>query len=170
MKPAKIVLFYGMGGAFFEWWSDGEQLLRKRLIDLGAEVQLLGWNQRTEAHDFFGSFTGFRGLIGDSLGAGSAAQYASDLNGPVDFVGGFQPSMDDMRAEHGIILVSPNVVRAHCVYDPIWADTLGLGQAQYEITPGSSTILLTTQHRAMHPDDAGYSQNIIFNEVRELTK
>ena len=63
MKPAKIVLFYGMGGAFFEWWSDGEQLLRKRLIDLGAEVQLLGWNQRQEARDFFGSFTDRKSVV-----------------------------------------------------------------------------------------------------------
>ena len=135
-----------------------------------AETLLLNWDQRQESYNFLHEFSGWRGLEGDSLGAGSAAEYAGDIEGEVNFAGGFQPSMDDSRTVvvapgDGELPVAANVLRAHCIYDPVWFDTLGLGQAHYVITPGAKTILLTTQHRSAHPDDWGYSQDLMFNEI-----
>jgi hypothetical protein len=115
-------------------------------------------------------FDGFRGYCGDSLGAGSAAQYPGDVDGPVDFVGGFQPSIYDARAQGGYIEVAKEVTRAHCIYDPVWSDTLGLGYAQYKAAPNSKTKLIVTQHRGAHPDDWGYSQDILFNQIAGLLK
>lgn len=173
MKPSRIVLMYGLGGASIEWWGTGERLFKTRLEALGAHVLLVNWNQRQECYDFLHGFNGFIATAGDSLGAGSAAQYAGDLDRQVDFVGGFQPSMDDTRTVHrgpgdGYIQLPHQVVRAHCFYDPVWYDTLGLGQCHYEVAPGAKTVLLTTQHRGAHPDDWGYTQDIMFNELKGL--
>ena len=167
---AKIALFYGLGGAVVEWWSNGERLLQQRFQSKGIDALLLNWDQHQEAYNFLHGFTGFRGLIGDSLGAGSAAQYAGDLEGTVNFVGGFQPSMDDTRTVVvspgvGQITVPANVLRAHCIHDSVWLDTLGLGQAVYIEADPAKTKLLVTDHRGAHPDDWGYSQDIMFNEV-----
>ena len=167
-KEAKIVLFYGMGGAAIEWWNTGERAFAPRLEAIGAKVLLVNWNARQVAYDFMHGFEGFRAYAGDSLGAGSAAQFPGDVDGPVDFAGGFQPSVYDARAHGGRIEVAKNVVRAHCIYDPVWSDTLGLGNAQYIHAPGAKTKLLITQHRGAHPDDWGYSQDLIFNEIKGL--
>jgi hypothetical protein len=173
MSNARIALMGGMGFPLTETtW--GMPQLRTRLEAIGATVILVSWNSREQVYNFLNGFKGFRGLCGDSLGAGSAAQYAGDLDGDnkaghmVDFVGGFQPSMDDKRQSNGYITVPGNVTRAHCIYDPYWLDTMGLGQAQYIITHNSATKLLVTQHRGAHPDDWGYSQTIMFNEIRDL--
>ena len=167
MKPARIALMGGLGFPVTETTA-GMPTFKARLEALGAKVILVSWNARQEVYDFLHGFTGFRALCGDSLGAGSAAQYAGDQGGAINFVGGFQPSMDDTRTVNGYITVPGNVIRAHCIYDPYWIDTMGLGQAQYITTPDSATKLLVTQHRGAHPDDWGYSQDMIFNEIKGL--
>lgn len=162
----KVVLFYGLGGSAIEYWSTGERALLQRFKDKGADAILLNWNQRQESYNFLHGYKGKRALLGDSLGAGSAVQYAGDLNdGTVDYCGGFQPSMDDARATKGEITVPANVSIAHCVHDTVWLDTMGLGQAIYVKTPGSKTIVFVTDHRGAHPDDWGYSQDLLFNEA-----
>ncbi len=175
MKPARIALMGGLGYPATETtW--GMPTLKNRLEAIGAHVLLVSWKERQQVYDFLRGFKGFRAICGDSLGAGSAAQYAMDLDGDneaghmVDFVGGFQPSLYDSRTHNGYIMVAGNVYRAHCIYDPVWIDTFGLGYAQYTITPNSATKLLVTQHRGAHPDDWGYSQDIIFNELKGLMK
>ena len=164
---ARVCLMGGMGYPVTEspW---GLPQLKSRLEAIGVQVLLTGWADRQSCDDFLKGFTGFKALGGDSLGAGSAAQYAGDIDGPINFVAGFQPSMDDQRAVKGLITVPPNVVRAHCIYDPVWIDTLGLGQASYVIPEGSKTVLLQTQMRGMHPFDWGIPQDIIFNEIKGL--
>lgn len=162
---ARIILMYGLGGAAIEWWSTGQRLFQQRLEKIGMETLLIDWNQRQEAYNFMNGFVGWRGYTGDSLGAGSAAQYPGDVSGPVNFAAGFQPSMDDTRASDGKIVVAANVIRAHCIHDPVWADTLGLGQAKYVQAPGAKTIVMVTEHSGAHPDDWGYSQDMIFAEI-----
>lgn len=83
----------------------------------------------------------------------------------IDFVGGFQPSLYDPRVHNGVIAVPTNVVKAHCIYDPNFVDTGGLGAARYVLPPGSKTILTVTQHPGAHPDDWGVSQDMMFNDV-----
>lgn len=165
---ARIVLFYGLGGSAIEWWANGERLLQKRFQDKGCDCLLLNWDQRQEAYNYMHGFGGFRGYLGDSLGAGSAAQYPGDLSTPVHFSGGFQPSMDDARATKGIITVAKNVIQAHAIHDPVWLETMGLGQAQYEKAADAKIVVMNTIHRGAHPDDWGYSQDLLFNQTMSL--
>jgi hypothetical protein len=162
---ARIVIFYGLGGAAVEWWPNGEKLLQQKFQLKRVDTLLLNWDQRQDAYGYLHGFLGFRGLVGDSFGAGSAAQYAADLEGNVDFVGGFQPSNYDPRAVDGKITVPANVERAHCIHDSVWTDTLGLGQGVYVEANPAKTKLLVTDHRGAHPDDWGYSQDLMFNEI-----
>jgi len=147
----------------------GLPTLQKRLHDQGVELQTFAHDARQAIHDWLRSFSGFRGLIGDSLGAGAAALYSGDLSGAVDFAGGFQPSAWDPigrgPTNNREIVVAKNVNVAHCIWDPVFADTLGFGNAHYVITPGAETKLTLTQHRGAHPDDWGYSQDLMFNHV-----
>lgn len=162
---ARMVLFGGMWYPFTET-AAGEPELKTRLEAIGVEVLLVSWDARQDAYNFMHNFTGWRGYAGDSLGAGSAAQYPGDVKGSVDYAAGFQPSVYDARSSNGLQTIAANITRAHCIYDPYWEETLGLGAAHWQKSPGSQTILLVTQHQGMHPDDWGYSQNIVFNEIK----
>lgn len=146
----------------------GMPQLKTRLEAIGAEVLLTSWSDRQTVYNLMHGFDGFRAYAGDSLGAGSAAQYPGDVKGAINYIAGFQPSLYDARTIHGQQTVAANVTRAHCIYDPRWVDTLGLGTAQYIAAPGAHTILLITQHHGAHPDDWGYSQDIVFNEIKGL--
>jgi hypothetical protein len=165
----RVALMGGMGYPLTET-PGGMPRLKSRLEKAGAEVILVNWAHRQEVYNFMHNFKGFRAYCGDSLGAGSAAQYPGDVTGTVDFIAGFQPSVYDARAHGGYIDVYKNVNVAHCIYDPVWVETLGLGHAQYRLPPGSKTKLIVTQHHGAHPDDWGWSQDLIFNELIKLMK
>jgi hypothetical protein len=171
-QKRRAALFGGMGYPLTEapW---GLPLFKSRLEKIGFEVLMVNWSHRQEAYNFMNGFVGFRLYAGDSLGAGSAGQYPGDVKGSVDYAAGWQPSMDDARTRQvspgiGVQTIAANIVRAHCIYAPIWIITAGLGQAQWEIAHGSHTILSLTKHNATHPDDVGSSQDLIFNEVSAL--
>jgi hypothetical protein len=141
--------------------------MQRRLSAQGVEVQTFAHDARQEIHDWLHGHSGFRALIGDSLGAGAAALYSGDLDGAVDFAGGFQPSAWDPIGQGPItnreIVVAKNVQVAHCIWDPVFLDTGGLGNAHYVVTPGAKTKLTLTQHQGAHPDDWGYSQDLMFD-------
>lgn len=167
MKPARFALMGGMGYPVTETpW--GMPQLKSRLEAIGVTVLLVSWDARQDVYNFMHGFAGWRGYAGDSLGAGSAGQYPGDIKGEIDFAAGFQPSNYDARSHGNIQTIAGNIVRAHCVYDPWWIDTAGLGQTSWQITPGSKTRLLVTQHRGAHPDDWGYSQDLVFAEIKGL--
>jgi hypothetical protein len=135
-------------------------------------VKTFSHADRQGISSFLAGATGFVGLIGDSLGAGAAALYAGDIKGLVDFVGGFQPSAWDPIGQGPIsgrtILVAANVKVAHCIWNPVFVETGGLGNAHYVVHSGSKTVLTTTEHHGMHPDDWGYAQNLMVNHVSQL--
>lgn len=170
MMKGKGVLYYGQGGAAIEWWNTGERLFKTRLEALGLEMVLLNWDQRQEAFNFLKDWTGFIMECGDSLGAISSIANSGDLRRPIQFAGGFQPSVWDPRVidinGEKVAIVPGNVVKAHCIYDPNFVDTGGLGAAKYVIQPGSKTILSTTVHPGAHPDDWGLSQDMMFADVK----
>lgn len=166
---AKMVLMGGMGYPLTETpW--GMPQLKKRLEAIGITIWLGSWKDRQEAYDFAHGWEGWLGYAGDSLGAGSAAQYPGDVKRPVQYVAGFQPSMWDERAKGNprgyFITVAPNISRCHAIYDPDWIDTGGLGYCEYKPSVGAKTICLNTAHRGAHPDDWGWSQDIVFNEIK----
>jgi hypothetical protein len=170
MTPPRIALIGGMGWPATETQA-GLPTLAKRLQELGVTVQTFAHDNRQGISSFLAGATGFRGLVGDSLGAGAAALYAADLKSPVDFVGGFQPSAWDPIGQGPIsartITVASNVKVAHCIWDPLFVETGGLGNAHYVIHPGA-TILTTTEHHGAHPDDWGYSQDLMVNHIAQL--
>ncbi len=178
MAEKRMVLMGGMGYPLTET-PMGMPAFKARLEAIGFVVLLISWKQRQDAYNFMHGFVGWRGYGGDSLGAGSAGEFPGDVKGDVDFATGFQPSMDDVRthvvkypdgSHAGIQTIAANIVRAHCIYDPRWIDTLGLGQAQWATPHGAKTTLLITQHHGAHPDDWGYSQDLIFSEIQTLSK
>jgi len=168
----KIAIVYGLGGILFDPPS-GERQLTQRLkasghkIDVGASPY--DYTASQAIHEFLRG-ADWKGIIGDSFGADYAPGYARSLMPEkVDFLAGFQPSLyaSDVVV-NGLVMLPKNVVLAHCIYDPNWLDTGGLGAAQYDVPTGSPTKLLTTKHRGAHPDDWGTSQNMIFSQVMNL--
>lgn len=167
MTP-RIALIGGMGYPATETVA-GLPALKQRLDAKGADTRLFSHSDRQAIRDWLHGYKGFRGLIGDSLGAGAAALYSGDLEGAVEFAGGFQPSAWDPIGQgvfnDRVIVVAKNVDVAHCIWDPWFVDTAGLGYAHYVISPNSKTKLTLTEHRGAHPDDWGYSQNLMFLHV-----
>jgi hypothetical protein len=165
---ARVALIGGMGYPATETRA-GLPALSERLALRGVGVQIFTHDARQAIYNWLREFSGFRALIGDSLGAGSAALFSGDQAGMVQFAGGFQPSAWDPigggRLTDREIVVAKNVVIAHCIWDPVFVDTLGLGNAHYVVAPGAATKLTTTEHRAMHPDDWGYSQDLMFQHL-----
>lgn len=165
---ARIALIGGQGWPLTETEA-GLPTLEARLRAKGIDARTFAHDARQPIHDFLNVTVDFRALIGDSLGAGASALYAGDLRDQMDFVGGFQPSAWDPIGQgpinSRIIVVARNVLVAHCIYDPNFADTGGLGNAHYVITPGSATRLTVTAHYGAHPDDWGYAQDLMFTHV-----
>jgi hypothetical protein len=171
----RVALIGGQGYPLTETQA-GLPTLKKRLNTVGIDTGQgpFKHTDRQQIRDWLYGFKGFRALIGDSLGAGVAALYAGDLDGSVDFVGGFQPSAWDPVGQGPIndrvIVVSFKVKVAHCIWNPSFVETGGLGNAHYVITPGSKTDLTTTEHHGAHPDDWGYAQDLMFNHLYQLAK
>jgi hypothetical protein len=170
MTAPRIALIGGQGWPLTETQA-GLPTLAKRLAELGVDTKTFSHADRQGISSFLASVGGFRGLVGDSLGAGAAAMYAADVKGPVDFVGGFQPSAWDPIGQGPItarvIMVARNVKVAHCIWDPVFVETGGLGNAHYVVHPGK-TALTTTEHHGMHPDDWGYAQDLMVNHISQL--
>jgi len=165
MRKASIAVVYGLGGAWFDPQA-GENYLVSRLKAIGVETgnSPYQYNDSQGVYDLLHAAPDFRGIIGDSLGACNAPLFAQQFSGRVDYIAGFQPSV---YGNH--VAVTPNVVRAHCIYDPYFVDTGGLGAYCWELAAGNKTTkLMVTEHRGAHPDDYGYSQDIVFNEVKSL--
>jgi hypothetical protein len=87
-NAARIALIGGQGWPLTET-AAGLPMLQQRLSAQGVEVQTFAHDARQAIHDWLHGHSGFRALIGDSLGAGAAALYSGDLDGAVDFAGGF---------------------------------------------------------------------------------
>jgi hypothetical protein len=165
---ARIALIGGQGWPLTETQA-GLPALATRLTTEHVEVQTFSHASRQQIHEYLDRYVGFRALIGDSLGAGAAALYAGDQAGTIDFVGGFAPSAWDPSGQGPVhartITVAKNVLVAHCIWDPVFIDTGGLSAAHYVIAEGARTRLTVTEHRGAHPDDWGYSQDLMFSHV-----
>ncbi len=167
MMKTRIALIGGQGWPLTET-AAGLPTLQRRLEAKGIEVHTFAHNARQQIRDWLHGYGGFRALIGDSLGAGAAALYAGDLDGKVDFVGGFQPSAWDPVGQGPVhdrtIAVAANVLVAHCIWNPSFFETGGLGNAHYVVS-SRKTKLSTTEHHGAHPDDWGYAQDLMFTHL-----
>ena len=160
----KLAIVYGLGGG----WLDprgGEATLLSRCKAAGFDVPAVPFDyENSQGILDWLKDADWRGLIGDSAGATFAEQYATSLiPSKVDYLAGFQPSI--WMGLGSKISIPTNVVYAHCVRDPDWLDTQGLGYAEWVVS--KSTTLVVTEHRGAHPDDYGPMQDLIFAEVKQ---
>lgn len=159
----KLAIVYGLGGG----WLDppgGEATMLQRCKAAGFTVPAVPFDYTNSQgiHDWLADGD-WRGLIGDSAGASFAGEYAQSLaSTKLDYLAGFQPSI--WMGLGSIIHIPPNVVYAHCIRDPIWIQTGGLGYAEWVVQ--KPTTLITTEHEGAHPDDFGPMQDLIFAEVK----
>ena len=168
----KIAILYGLGGSMFDP-ANGEALLMTRCRGLGLDVgdSPYSYDAGQAVYDFLKD-ADWCGIIGDSFGADYGPQYAGNLSPKtVNFLGGFQPSMyaNDVRIGAdgvGEILVPRNVAHARVFRDPLWAQTGGLGWATWVAANDKATDLKVLAHYGAHPDDWGYTQNIMFADIQ----
>lgn len=163
----KVALIYGLGGAILDP-AVGERYLSQRLKAAGFTVEIFNYEDSQGVYEFLREAS-WRGIVGDSFGADYGPLYASQMPLVIDYMAGFQPSMYATDVRNGQIMVPANVRVAHCIRDPIWLDTGGLGYATWVAAEPHKTRLLITEHRGAHPDDWGYSQDIVFDEIKRLS-
>ena len=154
-------------GLGFTWLDSnmGQVYLIERLKAVGFDTgdSPFHYTDSQGVFDFLKPAT-WRGSVGDSFGADYQVNDFGDL--PVDYVAGFQPSMYATDVRNGIVTLPTNIKYAHCVRDPDWIDTGGLGFAKYVEADRKKTTLITTEHRGAHPDDTGVTQDMIFAELK----
>lgn len=161
----KVAIIEGLG----YWWLDPKTGQIKMLGDCEAVGFIVPtvpfhYSDSQGIYDFLKD-ADWRSSIGDSFGADYEVNDFGDL--PIDYCAGFQPSMyaDDVR--DGIITLPVNIRYAHCIRDPDWIDTGGLGYAKWQAADPKKTTLIETDHRGAHPDDYGPMQDLIFAELKQ---
>jgi len=162
----KIAIIWGLGGGFFDP-SSGEVAMVARCKAIGLDIGAspYHYDDGQSIYEFLKT-ADWRGIVGDSFGACFGPDYAGDLAPTkVDFLGGFQPSVYSSNIK---TLADGNVITAHVIRDPDWIDTAGLGYAKWIADNPKTTRLLETDHRGAHPDDWGYSQDLMFAEIKQL--
>lgn len=160
---------FGLGGAALDP-SGGEAQLVSRLKTIGVETadSRYNWSDSQIIVDRCLALPKDDKLVigGDSLGDNEALQIANVLNGrrDIDLLFGFQ------RSEYGVQFGVPaNVVKAVEIYNPVWLETLGLGDDPWVLAPGNRrTLLRNIPIEAAHPDDFGVAQDIVFAYVKGL--
>lgn len=165
----KVAVILGLGGGLFDPPSGEAQFVHRcKAIGLDTGASPFQYGDSQGVYDFLKT-ADWRSIVGDSFGADYGPQYAGELAPvPIDFLGGFQPSMYATDVRNGVIMVPANVRTAHCIRDPVWLDTGGLGYATWTAADPKKTRLLVTEHRGAHPDDWGYSQDLMFAEIKNL--
>lgn len=164
----KVAIIYGLGGAIFDPPA-GQRHLADRLRAKGFLVGGPYHYWDGPSVYAFLHHADWRAIVGDSFGADYGPLYAQEMKLPIDYLAGFQPSMYANNVRNGEVVVPDCVRIAHCFRDPVWTDTAGLGFATYVAANPHKTKLTITPHRAVHPDDWGTSQDIVFNEILKLS-
>lgn len=164
-----VAVVYGLGDAMAETWPTGQRQLVAWFKALGVDTGESPYDPsaRNAIYYFLRSVPGAKiAIIGDSLGANNAPLYAEDqAPRKVDFIGGFQPSLygQGVNPASGLIAVPSNVLHGMCIWDPVFADTSGLGNAHWEPSKGIDVL----ERRGAHPDDWGTSQQLMFTAAKQ---
>lgn len=162
----KIAIVEGLG---YKWLDSGsgQVYLLQRFKSIGLIVPAVPFHYADSQGIYnFLSEADWRGSVGDSFGADYEVNDFGKL--PIDYCAGFQPSMYANDVRGGTITLPANIKQAHCIRDPDMIDTAGLGYATWVAADPKKTLLITTEHRGAHPDDTGYTQNLVFAEVKQL--
>ena len=162
----KMAIVEGLG---YKWLDSGsgQVYLLERFKAIGLIVPDVPFHYDDSQGIYnFLKVADWRGSVGDSFGADYEVNDFGSL--PIDYVAGFQPSMYATDVRAGTITLPSNIKMAHCIRDPYWIDTGGLGYATWVAADPKKTRLLVTEHRGAHPDDTGYTQDLVFAEVKHL--
>ena len=171
VKAASAFVMYGMGGASLDL-AGGE-------ATIVAEIKKLGVNIEGSPYQYYDTQVITDAIMklpketiviigGDSLGGNDGPLIAAALktaNRKVDYLFGFQPSV---WGEHTV--VTSNVVKAVCIYNPVWLETFGLGDYPWPLDEGNTTTeLKLIEAEDAHPGDNDVAmQNIIFSDIKAL--
>lgn len=169
MNKIRVWASYGLGGTTFDPLS-GERQLVARCKAAGFDVRgsPYQWNDiQAIVDDILRTPEDIKKAVGgDSLGANEAPAIAAALAGKrdIDLLFGFQ------RSQYGVqVDITPNVIKAVNVYNPVWIETLGLGDDPWTRAAGNTrTILRTIPLEVAHPDDWGQAQDIAFSYIKAL--
>ena len=167
MTIRKMAVTFGLGGSIFDPPAGEVYIIpRYRAMGLITPDKPFSYTDSQGIHDFLRD-ADWRGSTADSFGADYQSEYFDGLE--IDYVAGFQPSVwaNNVTADDSIIIPA-NIKIAHCVRDPIWIQTSGLGFAKYVAADPNKTRIITTEHEGAHPDDWGYAQDLIVAEVKHL--
>jgi hypothetical protein len=172
MTKGRVFISYGMGGAAIETWDSGERLLIKRCKAIGLDTSRSPY-QWSDANYIAAEINATVpaipvAVIGDSLGADEAPDVASRCHRQIQYIAGFQSSI--YGADVG---VPANVDWADNIFNPGVVGFLmtffGLGSRQWHVAPGNThTKLRNIPHVAPHPDDWGWSQDVIFSRLHHI--
>jgi len=169
MTQVRVWASYGLGGVAFDPASGERQLV--------ARCKAAGFNPMGSPYQWSNIQTIVNEILltpktvkiavgGDSLGANEAPAIAAALVGKrdIDLLFGFQ------RSEYGEqVAVPANVIKAVNVYNPVWIETMGLGDDPWTRFPGNTrTLLRTIPLEVAHPDDWGQAQDIVFSYIKAL--
>jgi len=160
----KLAIVFGLGGGWLDpKGGDVYLLARSKAAGFTVPDVPFDYSDSQGIYDFLKD-ADWRGSVGDSFGADYEVNYFGNL--PIDYCAGFQPSMyaDDVR--DGTITLPTNIRYAHCIRDPDWVDTGGLGFAQWVTADPKKTTLIMTEHCGAHPDNYGPMQDLIFAELK----
>lgn len=168
-KLNRIFVSYGLGGVVFDP-PNGERLLISRLKAIGASTQRSPYQWSDVQTIVDAILAAPKDAIicvgGDSLGANEAPAIAQALRGKrtIHYLFGFQ------RSQYGVqVDVPDNVLVADSIFDPNWFDTFGLGDDPWRLAAGNKrTNLRNIAIRAMHPDDYGEAQDLVFDRIKSL--
>lgn len=165
MKHAFIS--YGMGGVAFDPPAGERQLVsRLKAIKVNTHKSPYEWSDINNIALEVGKIPIIEKIIvgGDSLGANEAPHIAKLVKRNIDLLFGFQPSQ---WGEH--VQIPSNVKDAWCIYNPAWAETMGLGNYPWSLEPGNHTTRLHLIPIHMpHPGDWGVAQDIIYKAIKQL--
>lgn len=167
---AYAFVMYGMGGAPLDP-AGGEPLMVQKLAALGINVGASPylWTDTQVIADAIMAAPADAKIIigGDSLGACSTPLIAAAFLGKrtIDYIFAFQPSVYGNN-----VAITANVLRARCIYNPDFIETLGLGAEEWWLADGNTTTRLDiTKNYDLHPgDNDPANQAIILADVKDV--
>lgn len=164
---------YGQGGkpvdAALDGGTSGIDRLSARIKALGVETPgPFGWEQFQTIADTIKKLPKTVQVIigGTSLGANMAPWIAAKVYPrTVDYIFGIQPSNYGGHYD-----IPKNVVKALCVYNPLWFMTGGLGALSWPRAADNHTTVLTTRTKYVtHPGSNDEdTQNFILTDIKGL--
>jgi hypothetical protein len=193
MTEVCVAVSYGMGGDSIDRIASnggGEDYLVSRLKQqkINTLNSVYNWDQTQKIVEDLAVAAKRKAKIaavGDSLGDNELGDIVHSLKSAgiaVDFIGGFQGSEWGKHTS-----ISDNVKRALIIYNPIPWETFGLGcfplpldappaipvgQSLYDgawrLGNNGKTWVRYVQIKALHPDDWGMAQDIVFAELKQL--